>query len=183
MRAVGSPWGIVGLAGIAAFAVFMVTALGSIGNADRDGRVRMPGKKVVTLAAGEYSVYYEERVNTSSNETFKAPEGIRLRVRKLDDTPDAKLDFGGLSNQVGTDNFTAESIASLEIAKRGRYRLIAGRPPEPAVKPSLTVGESASKSFVEGVKRAGIILGAAGLLAGLLALTRRRGTAMAEPWV
>ena len=175
-----SPWLPLSIGGAAAFAVFMVVVLTGIGNADRDGRVRMPGKKVLTLAAGEYGLYYEERVNTGENETFNAPKGIRLRVRKLDDTPDAKVDLGGLSSQVGTDNFTAESIGTLEVVKRGRYRLIVGRPPQPGVKPAITVGESPGANFIEGGKWVGIIMGASLLLAAPLALGRRRSAARAS---
>jgi len=178
----GSFWGIVIIGGIGAFAAFMISVLTGIGETDRDGRVRMPGKKAVTLAAGKYGVYYEERVNTSSNETFEPPDGIRFRVVALDDTRDGKVDLGGLGNQVGTDNFTAESIGSLEIAKRGRYRLVAGPPPQPAAKPSITVGEPGGENFLGGAKLAGYILGGSVVLGVLMSLFGRRRTATADPW-
>ncbi len=99
--------------GALTFALFMVTAISGIDSADRDGRIGMPGEKSLELDEGKHGIYYEEAVETNENETFEPPQGIRIRVRGLGGAPDPELDLGGLGNQIGTDDHTAESIGKL----------------------------------------------------------------------
>lgn len=63
-----------------AFAVGLAVALGGIGTSDQNGRVPMPGKKVLTLSAGDFDAYYELRVKTEGDEIFEPPEGARVKV-------------------------------------------------------------------------------------------------------
>ena len=165
----------------AAVALF-VTAILGISDSDKYGRVKMPGERGLRLEAGEYGLYYEERVETGENETFEAPDGIRIRVRGLRGAPDPEVDLGGLGSQVGTDDFTAETIGTLKVEQTGRYGLVVGRPPQPAIKPAITVGKKGSAAFIEGGKRALYVLLVTGALAGLLLLVRRvRGDRGPEP--
>ncbi len=170
---------------VLAFGVFMATALTGIGASDRDGRVPMPGEKALQLEAGEYSVYYEEPHGTSDNQVFEPPDGIRVRVRGLRGAPDPELERGGIGNQVGTDNRTAETIGLLKVEEdgpvRSRGRSSAGRPA------AITIGEKASASFVRGAKYAGLVLGGTALLFLLVSVAgrvRRRssGPAWESQW-
>ena len=173
------------------FAAFLITALSGIDNADRDGRIPMPGEKALELAAGKYGIYYEEAVNTGENETFEPPEGIRVRVRGLGGAPDPKLDLGGLGSQIGTDNRTAETIGTLEVEEDGRYGVVVGPPPRGGARPTITVGETGSASFIRGAKLAGLIAAITGALVLLMRLGRRVSGRRAEsvptppvdPWV
>jgi len=169
--------------GVLAFAALLVTAIAGISDSDRYGRVRMPGERALPLDAGGYGIYYEEQVETGENDVFEPQDGIRLRVRGLGGAPDPKVDLGGLGSQVGTDNFTAETIGSLEVKETGRYGLVVGGPPQPAVEPAITIGKKGSEAFVLGAKRAGYIVLATGALAGLFLLGRRlRGRGEASAW-
>ena len=117
--------------GVIVFAAFLVTALQGIDDADRDGRVRMPGEAALELDAGKYALFYEEQVDTSDNETFEPPKGIRVSVRGIGGAPQPELRLGGLGNQVGTDDKTAEEIGSLRVERDGRYGVLVGPPPRP----------------------------------------------------
>ena len=171
------------LGGTFAFVAMLLTAILGISDSDRYGRVQMPGERALRLDAGEYGLYYEERVETGENETFEPPDGIRIRARGLGGAPDPEVDLGGLGSQVGTDNFTAETIGTLRVEEAGRYGLIAARPPQPAVEPAITIGKKGSEAFILGAKRGGLVMLAAGALAGLIAVGRRlRGPRDTDPW-
>ena len=163
--------GVLILGGVATFAAFLITVLLGIGTADRDGRILMPGEKALALEAGKYGIYYEEAVETGENETFEPPDGIQIRVRGIGGAPDPELDLGGLGSQIGTDNRTAEEIGTLKVSEDGRYGVLVG--PASGVRPTITLGEKSSASFLRGLKRAGILVLLTGLATGVVAAFRK----------
>ena len=51
----------------------------------------MPGKKVLTLPAGDFDVYYEIQAKTEGDEIFEPPEGVRVKVEGVGRAPLAVL--------------------------------------------------------------------------------------------
>jgi hypothetical protein len=168
--------------GALTFAMFLVTAISGIDAADSEGRVPMPGEAALELSPGDYGVYYEEQVETGENEIFEPPGGIRMQVRGLAGAPDPELDLGGLGNEIGTDDMTAEEIGTLRIEEEGRYGLVVGPPPRPGEEPAITVGESATDSLLRGLKLAGLVAGVTALLSlAILGVRRLRGKPAPPP--
>lgn len=165
---------------VIAVGLFFAEAISSISGSDRFGRVPMPGEKAIEFDAGDYSIYFEDRVETGENETFEAPPGIELRVRGLAGAADPEVDLGGVGSQVGTNDYTARTIGSLRVREDGRYGVVAG--PASGVKPSITFGESSWAWVTRGAVKAAIAGGLTALLwLALAAYARIRPRAIQAP--
>ena len=151
--------------------MFVVTLVVGLSNTDRDGRVPMPGKAVVQLAAGEYGLWYEEPHATSDNQSFEPPDGIEVTLEPVENEPEPVVDRGGIGSQVGTGSRTAETIGKVTVTAAGSYRLKAGSPP--SGRADITLGPTGTEAFVLGAERAGWISVAFALMLVLVEIRRR----------
>lgn len=155
-----------------AFVLFLTGAIGGSSEADRYGRVPLPGKRKLDLPAGEVALYYEERVTLHNNDSLDVPDGLVVvarrelrKVRSEHSTP----------NAINLDGRSLREFGKLTLPAAGRYQVRARSKQAGSNSPAVTLG----KGQLEGVKRAAIRAGiaeGAGLLLALVALLawRRR---------
>jgi hypothetical protein len=150
----------------AAFLLFLIGAIGGSGEADRYGRVPLPGKRMLDLPAGDVALYYEERVTLNDDDSLDVPSGLVVvakrelrKVRSEHTTP----------NAINLDGRSLREFGKLDLPAAGRYRVKARSKEGGSNSPAVTLG----KGQIESVKRAGIRAGiaeGAGLLAALVVL-------------
>ena len=147
------------LGGVGAFAIFMAMAIGGTSDADKYGRISLPGRGVVDLPKGKVALYYEERVTLGENESLDIPDGLRVTARREVTVRSEKV----LQNAVNLSGRSLREFAKLEIPQAGRYRVSARSDQSGSNRPAVTFGKGQLDSF----GRAGLLSGAA-LAAGLL---------------
>jgi hypothetical protein len=101
----------VALGAIAGFGLFIAGMVSGCGDADRYGRVPLPGQAFIDLPAGDVALYYEERVSLSENESLDIPRGLTVEARR-EVTVRSK---GVLHNSISTDDRALEEFAKLSI--------------------------------------------------------------------
>jgi hypothetical protein len=149
-----------------AFVLFLTGAIGGSGEADRYGRVPLPGKKRLDLPAGDVALYYEERVTLNDDDSLDVPDGLVVvakrelrKVRSEHATP----------NAINVDGRSLREFGKLTLPAAGRYQVKARSKQGGSNSPAVTLG----KGQLESVKRAGIRAGiaeGAALLAALIVL-------------
>ena len=154
------------IAGAIALALFIATAVGGTSDADRYGRVRLPGRAMLDLPEGDVALYYEERVTLNENDSLDVPDGLVVtakreltKVRSERATP----------NAINTDGRSLREFGKLELPTAGRYQVKTRAKERGFSSPAVTLG----KGQLENVKRAGIRAGiaeGAGLIAALVVL-------------
>jgi len=159
------------LGGVGSLAFVFVFAIGGADDADKYGRIELPGKGEVELPKGRVALYYEERVELNENESLDVPDGLRVVARREVTVRSEKV----LNNAVNLDNRSLREFAKLEIPQAGRYRVSARSASPGSNRPAVTFGKGQLEGLGKGAVGAGGIL-AAGLLVALVSLLLgRRG--------
>ena len=156
---------IVGVAG--GIALGIIGCVQGVGDADKYGRVALPGSEVLDLPEGEIALYYEERVSLPDDDTLDSPKGIRVvAVRENERIRSEKR---GISNAITLDGRALDEWGKIEIPRAGKWR-VATRSSEPGSnQPAVTLGRGQTENFTQaGITAAGV--GGAGLLLALLIL-------------
>ena len=155
-----------------AFLLFMTSAFAGSGEADRYGRVRLPGEKMLDLPAGKVALYYEERVTLDEDESLDVPDGVRVVAkRELRKVRSER----SVPNAINLDGRSLREWGRLDVPVAGRYEVRARSEQPGSNSPAVTLGKGQLQSFARAGIRAGIAEGA-GLVLGLLVLLlwRRR---------
>jgi hypothetical protein len=154
-----------------AFILFMTSAFAGSGEADRYGRVKLPGTKMLDLPAGEVALYYEERVTLDENDSLDVPDGVRVvakrelrKVRSERSTP----------NAINLDGRSLREWGKLDIPVAGRYKVRTRAKERGSNSPAVTLGKGQLQSFARAGIRAGIAEGAGLVLALIVLLLWRR---------
>ena len=159
------------LGGVGSFAIFMVLAIGQTDDADKYGRISLPGKGVVDLPEGKVALYYEERVTLSENQSLDIPDGLRVTARREVTVRSEKV----LQNAINLDGRSLREFAKLEIPQAGRYRVAARSKQSGSNRPAITFGKGQLEGFGKAAIYAGAVLGAGLLIALVALLLGRRG--------
>ena len=157
--------------GVASFALIFIFAFAGADEADKYGRVSLPGKGVVELPEGDVALYYEERVTLDENESLDIPQGLTVTARREVTVKSKKV----IQNAVNMDGRSLREFAKLEIPQAGRYRVSARSRSPGFNRPAVTFGKGQLEGLGRGAIYSGGALGA-GLLVALAALLLgRRG--------
>lgn len=157
--------------GVASFALIFVFAFAGADEADKYGRVSLPGKGVVDLPEGDVALYYEERVTLNENESLDVPDGLTVTARREVTVKSKKV----IQNAVNLDGRSLREFAKLEIPQAGRYRVSARSRSPGFNRPAVTFGKGQLEGLGRGAIFAGGALGAGLLLALAALLLGRRG--------
>ena len=161
------------LGGVGAFALIFIFAFAGADEADKYGRVKLPGTGVVDLPEGDVALYYEERVTLNENDSLDIPDGLRVTARREVTVKSKKT----IQNAVNMDGRSLREFAKLEIPQAGRYRVTARSRESGSNRPAVTFGEGQLEGLGQGALYSGAV-GGAGLLVALIALMLgRRGYA------
>jgi hypothetical protein len=159
------------IGGVGAVALIFVFAVGGADDADKYGRVKLPGTGVVDLPEGDVALYYEERVTLNENDSLDIPDGLRVTARREVTVRSKKT----IQNAVNLDGRSLREFGKLEIPQAGRYRVTARSRSSGSNRPAVTFGEGQLEGLGTGALYAGAA-GGAGLLVALIALMLgRRG--------
>lgn len=156
---------LVGVAG--GIALGIVGCVQGIGDADKYGRVSLPGEKVIDLPEGEIALYYEERVTLPDDDSLDSPEGIRVVAVRENER--VKSEKRGLSNAISLDGRALDEWGKIEIPRAGRWRVITRSRESGSNRPAVTLGIGQTENFTEAGLTAATIAGA-GLGVALLVL-------------
>jgi hypothetical protein len=155
----------------AAFLLFMIEAVGGTSDADRYGRVPLPGRATLELPAGDLALYYEERVTLGENDVLDVPDGLVVKARGERTVRSRR----GTPNSISLDGRALREFGKLRIPSAGRYRVNARSDAPGSNSPAVTLG----KGQLDNLARSGVhaaIAAAAGLALALAALLiGRRG--------
>jgi len=162
----------------AALALFIAGAIGGTGNADRYGRVAVPGDGVFELPAGDVALFYEERVTLSENDSLDVPAGLRVTARREVTVSSRNT----VTNAINLDGRSLREFAVLEIPQEGRYRVSARADAPGGNTPAVTFGDGLGAAMLDAGKRAGIALGAGVGTALLVLLAGRVGYTPEPKW-
>jgi hypothetical protein len=159
------------IAGVLSFALFIVVAIRGADDADRYGRISLPGTGEVKLPEGRVALYYEERVTLGENESLDIPDGLRVVARREVTVRSQKA----LQNAIDLDGRSLREWGKLEIPQAGTYRVSARSRSSGFNRPAITFGKGQLEGLGKGALLSGGILGI-GLLVALAALLLgRRG--------
>jgi hypothetical protein len=148
-------------------ALGIIGCVQGVGDADKYGRVTLPGEDVVDLPEGEIALYYEERVTLSDNDSLDAPDGIRVvAVRENERIKSKKR---GLSNAISLDGRALDEWGKIEIPRAGKWRIVTRSRESGSNQPAVTLGRGQTDNLVDAGTTAGTVM-AAGLGAALLIL-------------
>lgn len=154
-----------------AFLLFMTSAFAGSGEADRYGRVKLPGTKMLDLPAGDVALYYEERVTLDEDDSLDVPDGVRVVAkRELRKVRSER----SIPNAINLDGRSLREWGKLEIPVAGRYRVKARSKQPGSNSPAVTLGKGQLQSFKRAGIRAGIAEGAGLVLALIVLLLWRR---------
>lgn len=150
----------------AAFLLFLLGAIGGTSDADRYGRVPLPGKRMLDLPAGEVALYYEERVTLHNDDSLDVPDGLVVvakrelrKVRSEHSTP----------NSINLDGRSLREFGKLDLPAAGRYQVRARSKRTGFNSPAVTLGKGQLENVKRAAIRAGIAEGA-GLLGAFVVL-------------
>ena len=156
---------VLGIAGGLTFAI--LGCVQGVDDADKYGRIDLPGTGLIDLPEGEVAVYYEERVTLPENDSLDSPSGLRVvAVRENERIESEKR---GLSNAISLDGRALDEWGKLDIPQAGRWRVVARSKERGSNQPAVTFGVSQTDNFVDaGLTFAGFAGG--GLVLALLIL-------------
>jgi hypothetical protein len=156
----------------AAFLIFMIGAVGGTSDADRYGRVPLPGRVMLELPAGDLALYYEERVTLAENDSLDVPSGLVVKARGAAGISRSRR---GIPNSISLDGRALREFGKLRIPSAGRYRVTARADAPGSNSPAVTLGKGQLANLARSGVRAAIAV-AAGLALALAALVLgRRG--------
>jgi hypothetical protein len=162
---------ILGIAGGLAFGI--IGCVQGVGDADKYGRIDLPGEGVVDLPEGEVALYYEERVTLPDNDSLDSPDGIRVvAVRENERIRSEKR---GLNNAISLDGRALDEWGKLEIPRAGKWRVVSRSRERGSNTPAVTFGVSQTDNFVNAALTFAGFAGGGLLLAGLILLFGRIG--------
>jgi hypothetical protein len=170
---------ILGIAGGIAFGI--IGCVQGVGDADKYGRIPLPGDELVDLPEGEVALYYEERVTLAENDSLDSPDGIRaVAVRENTRVKSKKR---GINNAISLDGRALDEWGSFDIPQAGRYRVSVRSKQPGSNQPAVTIGVSQTDNFVNAGLT--VLFGTAGGLGvALIALLLGRiGYEPPKPWV
>lgn len=159
------------LAGSVATALFIFSMVKGAGEADKYGRVELPGKGTVDLPKGRVALYYESRVTLNENESLDVPDGIRVTARREETVKSEKA----VPNAINLDGRSLREWGKLEIPQAGEYRVTARSKEAGSNRPAVTFGKGQLEGLGKAAVTDGIILGGGLGLALLILLAGRRG--------
>jgi hypothetical protein len=157
---------------VAATGVFVAKMVQGASEADKYGRIELPGRGDVELPTGDVALYYEEHVTLNENESLSLPSGLRVVARRENEVVRSKRTG---QNAVNTDGRALREFAKLEIPRAGRYRVSARSSSGGGNDPGVTLGKGQLEGLGKTAILAGGVEGGALLLALLVLLAGRRG--------
>lgn len=157
---------------VAATAIFVVKMVEGADDADKYGRIDLPGRGAIELPEGRVALYYEEHVTLSDNESLDIPSGLRVVARRENDVVRSEKT---VQNEVSTTGRALREFAKLEIPRAGRYRVSARSASPGGNDPGVTFGKGQLEGLGKVAILAGGIEGGSLLLALLVLLAGRRG--------
>jgi hypothetical protein len=170
---------ILGVAG--GIALGIIGCVQGVGDADKYGRVPLPGDGVVDLPEGEVALYYEERVTLSENDALDSPDGIRaVAVRE---NTRVKSERRKVGNAISLDGRALDEWGWFDIPKAGKYRVTVRSKESGSNQPAVTMGVSQTDNFVDaGLTVLFFSLGGFGVALVAL-LLGRIGYEPPKPWI
>lgn len=159
------------ITGVAATALFVFEMVKGADEADKYGRISLPGKGTLDLPEGRVALYYEERVTLPENSSLDAPAGIRVSARREETIKSEKA----VSNAVNLDGRSLTEWGKLEIPQAGEYRVTARSREPGSNRPAVTFGRGQLEGLGKAAIQDGILLGGGLGLALLILLAGRRG--------
>jgi hypothetical protein len=157
---------------VVATAIFVVKMVQGAGEADKYGRIDLPGRGALELPEGDVALYYEEHVTLSENESLDLPSGLRVVARRENEVVRSEKT---VQNAVNTSGRSLREFAKLEIPRAGRWRVSARSSSPGGNDPGVTFGKGQLEGLGKTAIVAGGIEGGALLLALLVLLAGRRG--------
>ena len=155
-----------------ALAIFIFKMVEGAGEADKYGRIDLPGSGQIELPEGRVALYYEERVTLSENDSLDLPSGLRVVARRENEVVRSQKT---VQNAVNTTGRSLREFAKLEIPRAGRWKVTARSSSRGSNNPGVTLG----RGQLEGIGGTAVLVGGieAGslLLALLVLLMGRRG--------
>jgi hypothetical protein len=159
--------GTIAFAGAAlALALFIAGTIRGCGDADRYGRVPVPGQAMLDLPAGDIAIYYEERVKLNEHQSLHVPDGLVVEARR---EQTVRSNRRKISNAINTDSRSLREFAKISIPEAGRYRVTTRSEESGFNSPAVTLGRGQLESLFAAVLSGAIAFGA-GLCFALLAL-------------
>ena len=156
----------------AGIAVFVMALVKGADDADKYGRISLPGKGQVELPEGKVALYYEERVKLSDNESLDTPKGLTVVARRENTVVKSKKT---ITNGIETDSRALNEFGKLEIPRAGLYRVRARSKESGFNRPAVTFGKGQLGAWGRGAGLGGAIAAAGLLLGWLILLIGRRG--------
>ncbi|MDQ3935842.1 MAG: hypothetical protein M3340_14555, partial [Actinomycetota bacterium] len=167
---------ILGVAG--GIALGVVSCVEGVGDADKYGRVSMPGKGTLELPEGDVHLYYEERVTLPEDTSLDVPKGLVVVARR-EETIRSKR---GPNNAISLDGRALTEFATLDIPAAGEYRITVRTKERGSNRPAVTFGKGQFENFATAALKWAASSGA-GLLVALIALlVGRRGYTPPTPF-
>ena len=161
-----------------AMTLFISGAVAGLDDAEKYGRLSLPGRAVLDLPEGDVAVYYEERVTLGEDQVLNQPAGLRVRARGEGGVVDAET---VTPNAINTTGRSAREFAKLRIPRAGSYRVTARASQGGSNSPAVTLGLGQWQNLGSSGLRAGLALGGGVLLALLALLLGRRSEEEAPP--
>ena len=170
---------IVGVAG--GIALGIIGCVQGVGDADKYGRITLPGNELVDLPEGEVALYYEERITLPENDSLDSPDGIRaVAVRENTRVKSKRRKVG---NAISLDGRALDEWGSFDIPKAGKYRVSVRSSESGSNQPAVTLGISQTDNFVDAGLTV-LFFSAGGFGAALvILLIGRMGYEPPKPWV
>lgn len=168
------------LGGVGSLALFLVVAIGGADDADKYGRISLPGKGAVELPEGKVALYYEERVTLGENDSLDIPDGLRVVARREVTVKSEKT----IQNAVNLDGRSLREWGKLEIPQAGTYRVSARSSSQGFNRPAITFGKGQLEGLGKAAIQSGGVLGislAVALAALLLGRMGYEGQRMSVP--
>ena len=149
----------------------VLTLVLTLGDADRYGKVPLPGEGQVELEEGTAIVNYQARANLPSDHSIDEPANLRVRVKAVGGGERLPLENGSRISSYKLNDLDGTSVWKLQVPESGRYGVVAsgggGYPQE-----QIAFGAYVDVGTV--LLRGAIIIGIGLLVAGALALQSRR---------
>ena len=159
------------ITGVAATGLFIFEMVKGADEADKYGRITLPGKGTLELPKGRVALYYEERVTLPENSSLDAPAGIRVTARREETVKSEKA----ISNAINLDGRSLTEWGKLEIPEAGEYRITARSRERGSNSPAVTFGRGQLEGLGKAAIQDGIILAGGLGLSLLILLAGRRG--------
>ena len=167
---------ILGVAG--GIALGVVSCVGGVDDADKYGRVSMPGKGRLDLPEGDVHLYYEERVTLQNDRTLDVPSGIQVVARREETVRSKRT----TENAITLDGRALTEFGKLEIPRAGEYRVTVRARDRGSNQPAVTFGKGQFENFTTAGRKAVLVMAGGGLVALLALLLGRRGYRPPTPY-